>query len=653
MRISLLFTGILLSSTMLVAQTKDGFKWLQKRDYAAALKAFQNDLDSPKNSIPATFGALQAANGLEEEAVWLPIIARFEPAQKALEKLDEKAKKKLFSQYRLDAKTMDQAYQQLFGKVIKYLEKTDKPERFRNAFVDIVTVIPPLYQNKFNKILISQRTNPLSERKHITGTHISPKATYVDRKPPIGSALEMLQGVNTAGSEYIPIVSADGQILYFVAEGRVDNFMGEDIFYCQRMADGSWSEPAIDTFFSGPGNEAVVSMSADGNNLVLFIGGKPHISTRNESGWNEPRPIMLPKAFAWIGVASITRNGEALLFEAKETVRSDIDIYVSLQRPDGNWGLPFPVGSVINTPNPDRTPFLHSDFKTLYFSSTGHGGYGSFDVFKSTRLDDTWKNWSVPENLGPSINTSKNEEGFYIPPSGKVAYLASRTDGFQDQDLMRIPLDASAQPENQVVITGQLLNTSGAPQQGKIIVEDAKTSALLQTVTPRPDGAYTFSVPKTAQIQYYASGDSLISTQKTYIDASKYKGEVAEEIIVITTVSEAARGGKALELRDLQFDFAQSDLRPDAQAELKRIYQSIQKFDWYIEVGGHTDNVGSESSNLELSTRRAAEVRNYLVSLGYPAQKITFKGYGMQSPIEGNDTEAGRARNRRVEIRVR
>lgn len=653
MKITLLFAGLLLSSSLLLAQTNDGFKLLKKHDYASALKAFQNDLDSPKNSIPAAFGAIQAANGLDDESVWLPIIARYEPAQKALEKLDAKAQKKLYSQYRLDGKTLDQAYQQLFGKVIRYLDKNEKTERFRNAFVDIVTVVPPLYQNKFNKVLISQRTNPVNDRKHMTGNHVRPKATYVDRKPPMGSALEMLQGVNTAGSEYIPIVSADGQLLYFVAEGRVDNFMGEDIFYCQRMADGSWSEPAIDTFFSGPSNEAVVSMSADGNNLVLFIGGKPHISTRSERGWNEPRPIMLPKAFAWIGVASITRNGEALLFEAKETERSDIDIFVSLKRPDGNWGLPFPLGNVINTPNPDRTPFLHSDFKTLYFSSTGHGGYGSFDVFKSTRLDDTWKNWSVPENLGPGINTQQEEVGFYIPPSGKIAYLASRTDGFADQDLMRIALEASAQPESQVVITGKLLNKNGVPQEGKIIVEDAKTSVLLQTVTPRPDGAYTFSVPKTAQIQYYASGDSLISTQKTYIDASKYKREVAEEILVITTVAEAASGGKALELRDLQFDFAQSDLRPDAQAELKRIYQSIQKFDWYIEVGGHTDNVGSESSNLELSTRRAAEVRNYLVSLGYPAKKITFKGYGMNSPIEGNDTEAGRARNRRVEIRVK
>ena len=475
----------------------------------------------------------------------------------------------------------------------------------------------------------------------------------MDRKAPEGSRLEFVKGFNTAGSEYVPVLSSDGKIMYFVGSGREDNYAGEDIFYTERQADGSWGTPKLDAFFSGPINEAVVSMSADGNNLVLFIGGKPHLSTRTDNGWTEPLPILMQKVFAWIGMASITRNGEALIFEAKEYEHSDIDIYMALRKKNGDWDVPFELGSPVNTTENERTPFLHSDFKTLYFSSNGHGGQGSFDVFKTTRLDETWKIWSAPENLGTGVNTPKDEYGFCIPPAGNVAYLATRTTGFEDQDIMRIPLDSAARPEAQVVITGTLIDGSGKTVRGEITVEDAASKKVVQTVVTRPDGKYAFSVPKTAKINYYATGDSLVSTKKTFVDASTYKSDVAEEKVEIITVKEAAQEGKALELRDLLFDFAKSALRPDAETELQRIYSGIKGFNWVIEIGGHTDNVGTEQNNLQLSTRRAQTVRDFLVAQGYPAEKITFKGYGPSAPIGENETEAGRARNRRVEIKVK
>jgi len=396
----------------------------------------------------------------------------------------------------------------------------------------------------------------------------------------------------------------------------------------------------------------VVSMSADGNNLVLFIEGKPHLSTRTATGWSEPLPILLQKTYAWIGMTSITRNGEALIFEAQTNEIGDRDIYVALRKKNGAWDVPFELGSPVNSDKDDRTPFLHSDFKTLYFSSNGQGGQGGFDVFKTTRLDDTWKNWSNPENLGPKVNTTKDDYGFCIPPAGNVAYLATKTTGFLDQDIMRIPLDSAAQPEAQVMITGVLTDGSGKSIRGEIVVEDAASKIVMQTVATQPNGAYAFSVPKTAKINYFATGDSLISAKKTFVDASTYKSEVAVEKTEALSLEELEQKGTALELKDLFFEFAKADLSADAQSELKRIYASIKDHQWVIEIGGHTDNVGNERSNLELSTLRAQTVRDFLVAQGYPATKISFKGYGPKAPLESNDTEPGRARNRRVEIKV-
>jgi len=648
-----LIGAFLFSIIPLSAQVKKCFKLLDKMEYEEAFTCFQSEAKTPGQSIAAGYGLLKSAQGSKERNHWVTALSGYEKTLQDLNRAEASVIKSLAKDFNITNTTLESAFVDLFGKTLEYVEQS-KNAFARDSFMNVVPSVPQPYKARFNKLMIQQANNPATGRQRLDpGKKNSAIPEYVDRKAPDGSKLEFVKGINTAGSELVPIVSSDGNFMYFLGVDRADNYAGEDVFYSERQPDGSWGTPKLEEFFSGPSNEAVVSMSSDGNVLVLFIGGKPHLSKRTDTGWSEPAPILLQRPFAWIGVASITRNGEALLFEAKETERSDIDLYVTFRKTNGNWDLPFGLGSTINTPLNDRMPFLHSDFKTLYFSSEGHGGQGSFDIFKTTRLDDTWKNWSVPENLGPNVNTAKKELGFYITPAGNVAYLATTASGFGDQDIMRIALDAAAQPEAQVVITGTLIDGSGKTMRGEITVEDALSKKVMQTVTTQPNGKYAFSVPKTAKINYYATGDSLISTKKTYVDASSYQGEVAEEKLEIMSVKEAAREGKAIELKDLQFDFAKSELRPDAQTELKRIYTTIKTFQWTIEIGGHTDNIGTEQSNQELSTRRAQSVRDFLVSLGYPAEKITFRGYGPSMPLDKADSEKARARNRRVEIRVK
>ncbi|MFN0212905.1 MAG: OmpA family protein [Saprospiraceae bacterium] len=650
-----LLISFLFSLTSLNAQIKKGFKLLDKKEFDQALVCFQKDINSPEKSVAAGYGVLKAAAGIKETNTWISSLAVYEKTIADFMRADKKLQKKWTSEFKITKSAIDQAHNVLFNKILVYLEKNPTQTAVRDSFVDAVTVVPRQYKTRFNKLIVSQKPSPVtSNREKLDPTKKSKKKpVYVDRKAPEGSRLEFVKGVNTEGSEYIPVLSADGKIMYFVGSGRDDNYFGEDVFYTERQADGSWAEPKMEEFFSGPSNEAVVSMSADGNNLVLFITGKPYLSTRTSAGWSEPIPILLQKSFAWVGMASITRNGEALIFEARVTELEDIDIYIALRKKNGDWDVPFELGNPVNTRIDERTPFLHSDFKTLYFSSNGHGGEGSFDVFKTTRLDDSWKSWSNPENLGTGVNTPKDEYGFCIPPAGNVAYLATRISSFYDQDILRIPLDSAARPEAQVVITGTLKDGSGNTLSGEITVEDAETKKVVQTVATSPDGKYSFSVPKTSKINYYATGDSLVSTRKTFVDGSTYKSEVAEEKVDIVTVKEAEEKGKALELRDLLFDFAKFDLRPESKSELQRIYADIKGFNWAIEIGGHTDNVGSIESNLKLSEQRAQAVRDFLVEEGYPADKIAFKGYGQSVPINENDTDAGRARNRRVEIKVK
>ncbi len=361
----LLLGALLFSAVSLSAQVKKGFKLLDKKEYDKAFTCFQKDANSPDKSVAAGYGLLKAAAGVSERKSWIAALGGYDKTLKDYNDADKKTQKKLMSEYKITKNAIEQAYNNLFSKTLVFIEKSKGPVAIRDSFVEAATVIPKQYKGRFNKLVILQKTAPVSKREKIDPSKMSKKKpVYVDRKAPEGSRLEFVKGFNTDGSEYIPVLSSDGKTMYFVGSGRADNYAGEDVFYTERQADGSWAEPKMETFLSGPSNEAVVSISADGNSLVLFISGEIHLSTRTSTGWSEPMPIVLQKKFSWVCMSSITRNGEALIFEATETSLSDIDIYIAFRKKNGDWDMPFELGSPVNTAGDERTPYKHTDFKT-------------------------------------------------------------------------------------------------------------------------------------------------------------------------------------------------------------------------------------------------------------------------------------------------
>jgi len=111
---------------------------------------------------------------------------------------------------------------------------------------------------------------------------------------------------------------------------------------------------------------------------------------------------------------------------------------------------------------------------------------------------------------------------------------------------------------------------------------------------------------------------------------------------------------KALVLEGVNFEFNSATLTAASSRVLDRVAESMIAWpDVKVEVGGHTDTVGARDYNVRLSERRAAAVRDYLVSKGVAADRFQVKGYGPDAPVAGNDTEAGRAKNRRVELQKR
>jgi outer membrane protein OmpA-like peptidoglycan-associated protein len=242
-----------------------------------------------------------------------------------------------------------------------------------------------------------------------------------------------------------------------VGLNRTEENMTEDIFVSRRdKRTGEWSSARLVPGLSNPyRNEAPTSVSGDGKTMLVFVEGRMCFSIRGPQGWTEPRPLpSYLKLGNWQADAMIAADGSALLFTANYPAEGEekpsLNIFVS-ERTANGWGAPYSIGSTINTKGMERSPFLHPDMKTLYFSSDREGTIGDLDVWVSRRMSDTcWNCWSEPENLGSQINTQGRDCWYKISADGKTAYYAQKSG--RRHDIYAITLPEDKRPETITVL---------------------------------------------------------------------------------------------------------------------------------------------------------------------------------------------------------
>jgi hypothetical protein len=244
--------------------------------------------------------------------------------------------------------------------------------------------------------------------------------------------------VNSASEESLPIFSKDSSILYFIRTFDKRNKGGEldqDIWMSYRQSNGDYSGSKQLSSMNTKYNNGVVGLSGDGQSLYLLntYEGKKDlekgvaIARRKGSGWGTPEKVEVPTLDIegdYYGF-HISEDESVLLisYQGPGTVGEE-DIYVSL-RSGESWSAPMNIGSVINTPGFEMSPFLSKGKDTLFFSSNGHGGYGDADIFYSVR-GNSWTDWSKPVNLGSKINSTKFDVCFSY--SGNQVYWSSNRD---------------------------------------------------------------------------------------------------------------------------------------------------------------------------------------------------------------------------------
>lgn len=489
-------------------------------------------------------------------------------------------------------------------------------------------------------------------------------------KNPINNPKESLgTGVNTKYTELMPIISADGKTLYFIRDNYPGNVGTDkdhnDIWYSKNIS-GTWSTAKnIGKPLNNLGHNFVIFVTPDNNTLILNgtytawgedAGNGISISHRNNDGsWSIPKEIKIDNFYnddkyqnftftpdLEVMVMGLMRNNDT---------QGQSDLYVSFRKSDGSYTEPQNMGTDLNTAGEEGTPFIASDGKTLYFYSDGWPGYGDADIFVSKRLDNSWKKWSIPLNLGPNINTSAWDAYFTLDAKGDYAYLVSSHNSLGYEDIFRIKLQEELQPDPVVLISGRVFDKkTKKPLSAQILYDDLDLNKEVGVANSNSStGDYKIVLPYGKIYGFFAkkTGYMALSDNIDLTNIQAYQEITRDLYLTPIEVDEQ------IVLNNLFFQTGKSDILPNSFPELGRLVGIMNDNpEIKIEIQGYTNNIGDKDKLIELSERRAEAVKQYLVSKNISPDRITTKGFGPEKPVATNNTSAGRKKNQRVEFKI-
>lgn len=509
-----------------------------------------------------------------------------------------------------------------------------------------------------------------AEKPVVLSVNLSPNTPKTLEKENLGNT------INSAGQEVAPVISPDGKTIYFTRthKGNIGSAKTQDVWYATINADHSWGEAKnIGPPINNPDNNAISGISPDGKTIYLLNVYRPDgsmafgisKSTFSKGGWTFPRECKITNNYARppadtddpkdkVPRMEITVSPDGLtmlLAVQRNETEGDRDLYVCFRRPDLTWTEPKSLGPVVNTAAEESAPFLAVDNRTLYFTSEGHPGFGEGDIFVTHRLDDTWANWSTPENLGPAVNTDKWDGYFTIPASGDYAYLSSQANSLGEDDIFRLKLYPAIRPEPVAIVSGQVLDAiSKKPVSTEVISGLLENDKEFSKVEYDPEtGEYKMVLPTQQTYKLSARKDGYFPMTET-LDLSRDKRfrDIRRNLYVMPI-----QPGAKVVLRGVLFKQSEAELMPGSEAELDQLTALLAQYPTMtILVEGHTDNQGEWNLNMKLAEDRVQRVKQYLAAKGVTETRIQTKAWGPSKPIASNESEEKRRLNRRVEFTI-
>ncbi|MEQ8477623.1 OmpA family protein [Fulvivirga sp.] len=431
-------------------------------------------------------------------------------------------------------------------------------------------------------------------------------------KPSQYSIVPIGEEINSVWPDYAPVLNYNGDVMIFTSRRQEDNtspdvdkdnFYFEDVFISKKSG-GKWSPaknigPPINTEY----HDANIALSPDGNRLYLYKdtgAGDIYFSDFDGQSWSEPEFLtnkINSTIYSENSIAETSSPDMVFYTSSRPGSEGGIDIYYCIKDDKGkDWYKSKSLGPVINTPGDEDSPFLAYDGKTLYFSSTGHKGYGGYDIFKSV-YDSLSGEWSIPENLGYPVNTPDDEISFNISPDQRTGYYASvREGGLGFSDIFMVKYHGDNLDQKALIAANY--SKSGPPESNS--------------------GTAT------------KSGAEKVALNDNEPEYDEHEIKLMDET------------------HRIFFNNDQSAIGDKHKAELDSIVQMIYKYSFLnIDIAGYASKDGNPRYNLELSNKRALIVLNYLVDQGVDESRIVARGFGSITDEEGDAEE-----HRRADVRI-
>jgi len=484
-----------------------------------------------------------------------------------------------------------------------------------------------------------------------------------------------VKNISSPLDEYLPLISPDNELAFFTRRTKLpkskdvtwsqEDKYKEKFMYSERGDNGEFDAGTeMPSPFNTTENQGAATITVDNKTLYFVYCEYAKKSTyyncdicmsakQNDGTWSAIKNLgkKVNGDSTWESQPSISSDGKTLYFISdRKGGYGGYDIYQTTKDSSGNWTLAQNLGANINSKANEKTPYIHSDNLTLYFSSLGWPGLGGYDIFYARKgLDGRF---GKPKNIGYPINTEYDDVGFTVSTDGHYGYFASnKYTGPGGWDIYYFDLYPDARPDTVLLVKGNVKDVvKDAPTGARVELKNVKTKQITQIPVDSISGKYVFAT-------LFKSDYTLTVKKDDYAYTSKY---ISKDDTTMTNKPTAVKidfevkpiaVGEAYRLNDIYFAYGSYELTKDSKIIMDGFIDFLNDHPTMkISINGHTDNVSSAEYNQTLSENRAKAVYDFLIENGISASRLTYKGYGLTKPIASNATEAGRAKNRRTEF---
>ena len=472
--------------------------------------------------------------------------------------------------------------------------------------------------------------------------------------------------INTEFEEYINSFSINESELFFTKKQPSINYTKEHPVFDEKLCyskktENTWKKAQIFEEFSvETGSIGALCLSPDGR--YLFFSGchlpdgygscDIYYSKKSEDKWKNPVNLgNVVNTKSWESQPCFSSDGKTLYFASNRPGgKGSSDIWKT-EVINGKWSKPVNLGDSINTKKAEMSPFIHFDNRTLYFSSKGHPGMGGADLFVS-RKDEKGK-WQKPKNLGFPINTIFDEINIFVNADGQTAYISSDLPGGKGKfDIYKFDFYEEAQPQKVSYLKGMVYDdeTKKPLEANFELIELSKSETVVNSISDPVNGEFLVVLPTGKQYALNVSKENYLFYSDNFQLSDRNESlEAIEKNIPLKPIKHGAN----IVLKNIFYETDMYQLKETSKTELKKLIEFLNlNKNVKIEISGHTDNTGSTEHNNTLSEKRAKSVLDYLTKNGISKYRLKTKGFGASKPLDTNNTEEGKANNRRTEVTV-